>query len=65
MPYPVFVIIGTVLWQTFTEALNSPLLAPLGVMALIGLVTMISLLLFAGWVQYRIAMPHLISRMSA
>jgi lipopolysaccharide transport system permease protein len=25
MPYPVFVLIGTVLWQTFTEALNSPL----------------------------------------
>lgn len=25
MPYPVFVIIGTVLWQTFTEALNSPM----------------------------------------
>lgn len=25
MPYPVFVIIGIVLWQTFTEALNSPL----------------------------------------
>jgi lipopolysaccharide transport system permease protein len=199
MPYPVFVIIGTVLWQTFTEALNSPLqmvnqskamlakinfprealiltgigqvlfnfairalllvlviawfqvpihasllLAPLGVMALIGLGTMIGLLLtplgmlyhdvgralgyatqalffltpviypvpkatwaatliklnpvtpllqttrdwltggqasqlygfswvcgitlvllFAGWVLYRIAMPHLISRMSA
>jgi lipopolysaccharide transport system permease protein len=199
MPYPVFVIIGIVLWQTFTEALNSPmrmvsqskamlskinfprealiltgigqtlfnfairalllvlvlvwyqvplhsslLLAPLGVIALIGLGTMIGLLLtplgmlyqdvgralgyvtqamffltpivypvpkatwaatliklnpvtpllqttrdwltggqasqlygftwvcgislvllFAGWVLYRIAMPHLISRMSA
>ena len=25
MPYPVFVIIGIVLWQTFTEALNSPM----------------------------------------
>ncbi len=25
MPYVVFVIVGTVLWQTFTEALNSPL----------------------------------------
>jgi lipopolysaccharide transport system permease protein len=25
MPYPVFVLTGTVLWQTFTEALNSPL----------------------------------------
>jgi hypothetical protein len=30
MPYPVFVIIGIVLWQTFTEALNSPLLTPAG-----------------------------------
>ena len=199
IPYPVFVIIGTVLWQTFTEALNNPLqmvnqsksmlskinfprealilsgvgqvlfnfairalllvfviwwfevpvhksllLAPLGVIALIGLGTMIGLLLtplgmlyqdvgrvmgfatqalffltpviypvpkaswaatlikinpvtpllqstrdwlttgqatqlygfawvvgitvallFAGWVMYRISMPHLISRMSA
>ncbi len=25
MPYPVFVLSGTILWQTFTEALNSPL----------------------------------------
>jgi lipopolysaccharide transport system permease protein len=25
IPYPAFVIIGTVLWQTFTDALNSPL----------------------------------------
>jgi lipopolysaccharide transport system permease protein len=25
MPYPVFVIIGVVLWQTFTEALHSPM----------------------------------------
>ena len=25
MPYPVFVLTGTVLWQTFTDALNSPL----------------------------------------
>lgn len=25
MPYPVFVLIGTVLWQTFVDALNSPL----------------------------------------
>src|SRR5688572_16781711 len=25
MPYVVFVITGTVLWQTFVEALNSPL----------------------------------------
>ncbi|MBT8054682.1 MAG: ABC transporter permease, partial [Gammaproteobacteria bacterium] len=25
MPYPVFVLTGTVLWQTFVEALNAPL----------------------------------------
>jgi lipopolysaccharide transport system permease protein len=25
LPYPVFVIIGTVLWQLFTDSLNSPL----------------------------------------
>jgi lipopolysaccharide transport system permease protein len=25
MPYPVFVLTGTVLWQTFVDALNSPL----------------------------------------
>jgi len=25
MPYPVYVLIGTVLWQTFVDALNSPL----------------------------------------
>jgi lipopolysaccharide transport system permease protein len=24
LPYPVFVIIGTVLWQLFTDSLNSP-----------------------------------------
>lgn len=27
MPYPVFVLTGTVLWQTFVDALNSPLKA--------------------------------------
>jgi lipopolysaccharide transport system permease protein len=27
MPYPAFVVIGTVLWQTFYDALNSPLRA--------------------------------------
>jgi lipopolysaccharide transport system permease protein len=25
MPYPLFVVIGTVLWQSFTDALNAPL----------------------------------------
>lgn len=25
MPYPLFVLVGTVLWQTFVDALNSPL----------------------------------------
>jgi lipopolysaccharide transport system permease protein len=30
MPYPAFVVIGTVLWQTFYDALNSPLRAVLG-----------------------------------
>jgi len=71
MPCPVFVIIGTVLWQTFTEALNSPLqmvnqskamLAKINFPREALILTGVGpVLLFAGWMLYRIAMPHLIS----
>jgi ABC-type polysaccharide/polyol phosphate export permease len=55
MPYPLFVLTGTILWQNFVEALLLAFLWMLGASLV---------LLLVGRIQYRIAMPHLISRMS-
>lgn len=35
VPYPAFVMIGTLLWQSFTDALNSPLKSVLGARAML------------------------------
>lgn len=35
IPYPAFILLGMVLWQTFTEALNAPTLAMLGAKGLL------------------------------
>ena len=48
IPYPAFVVIGTLLWQTFVDALNSPLKAVSGARAMLSKINFPHEALFLG-----------------